>query len=316
MICDLKIRRSILLLCTLYSVLCTPLSAHTSMVSIGVRGGGQTFLSSTTDPSSSVQGTFGGTGTVDLRYMFYGCLTDRFGIGFTLGGGVGYGSTGIKGNHTDTYTNFDYLGNQMDYTVSSAFKQTDRFARGEATLMASFCFGNVILNIGPRFMIPFSASSSLTITEANIDAYYPAYNVHVVNEQITGKQETPYTNNQSPITNNQYSVLMAAELGYEWYFNAKSCLGFQLYADVSVWDSKLQITNDKSPIIGVGSITDPDTPIPSITVGSIEPLISGRRYLDFGVRVYYAFSVSDNSSRRIRPSRKDTHHHRNRILLY
>ena len=185
--------KRIILLCTLYSVLCTPLSAHTSMVSIGVRGGGQTFLSSTTDPSSSVQGTFGGTGTVDLRYTFYGCLTDRFGIGFTLGAGVGYGSTGIKGNHTDTYTNFDYLGNQMDYTVSSAFKQTDRFAKGEATLMASFCFGNVILNIGPRFMIPFSASSSLTITEANIDAYYPTYNVHVVNEQITGKLETPYT---------------------------------------------------------------------------------------------------------------------------
>ena len=294
------------------------ISAHTSMVSIGVRGGGQTYLASTTDPSSSVQGTFGAAGTVDLRYTFYGCLTDRFGIGFTLGAGVGYGSTGIKGNHTDTYTNFDYLGNQMDYTVSSAFKQTDRFAKGEATLMASFCFGNVILNVGPRFMIPFSASSSLTITEANIDAYYPAYNVHVVNEQITGKLETPYTNHKSEIINHKYSVLIAAELGYEWYFNAKSCLGFQLYADVSVWDKKgdgLPVTGYGAPLIGVGSITDADNPIPSITVGSIEPLISNRRYLDFGIRLYYGFSVSDNSSRRIRPFR-DTRHHRNRYLWY
>ena len=286
------------------------------MVSIGVRGGGQTYLASTTDPSSSVKGTFGAAGTVDLRYTFYGCLTDRFGIGFTLGAGIGYGSTGIKGNHTDTYTNFDYLGNQMDYTVSSAFKQTDRFAKGEATLMASFCFGNVILNIGPRFMIPFSASSSLTITEANIDAYYPAYNVHVVNEQITGKLETPYTNNQSPITNNQYSVLMSAELGYEWYFNAKSCLGFQLYADVSVWDKKPSaVSYQPSVLIQAAPITDAANPVPTITVGDVNPLISSRRYLDFGVRVYYGFSVSDNSSRRIRPSRNTRHHH-NRYLWF
>ena len=308
--------KRVILLCTLYSVLCTPLAAHTSMVSIGVRGGGQTYLASTTDPSSSVQGTFGAAGTVDLRYTFYGCLTDRFGIGFTLGAGIGYGSTGIKGNHTDTYTNFDYLGNQMDYTVSSAFKQTDRFAKGEATLMASFCFGNVILNVGPRFMIPFSTKSSLTITEANIDAYYPAYNVHVVNEQITGKLETPYTNHKSEIINHKYSVLIAAELGYEWYFNAKSCLGFQLYADVSVWDKKPSaVSYQPSVLIQAAPITDAANPVPSINVGSIEPLISGRRYLDFGVRVYYGFSISDNSSHRIRPSR-DTRHHHNRYLWY
>ena len=289
--------------------------AHNSMLSIGVRGGGQTYLpTAALGASGELKPVFGGTGALDLRYTFYGCLTDRFGIGFTLGAGVGYGSIGIKGNHTDTYTNFDYLGNQMDYTVSSAFKQTDRFAKGEATLMASFCFGNVILNIGPRFMVPFSASSSLTITEANIDAYYPAYNVHVVNEQITGKLETPCSYQQSAFSS-QYSVLMSAELGYEWYFNAKSCLGFQLFADIGVWNSKSPITNDKLPIIQISPITDAANPVPTITVGDVNPLISNRRYLDFGVRVYYGFSISDNSSRRIRPSR-DSRHHRNRYLWY
>jgi len=289
--------------------------AHTSMVSIGVRGGGQTYLSSTTDPSSSVQGTFGGTGTVDLRYTFYGCLTDRFGIGFTLGAGVGYGSAGIKGHHTDTYTNFDYLGNQMDYTVSSAFKQTDRFAKGEATLMASFCFGNVILNIGPRFMVPFSASSSLTITDANIDAYYPAYNVHIVNEQITGKLDD---NSKFKIQNSQcaipkYTLLMCAEIGYEWYFSAKSCLGFQLYADIGVWNSATTNPLTTNPLIQVAPITDATNPVPQVSVGSIEPLISSRRYLDFGVRVYYAFSVSkDRGYKSHFNSRKDTRLHRNR----
>ena len=295
--------------------------AHTSMVSIGVRGGGQTYLSSTTDPSSSVQGTFGAAGTVDLRYTFYGCLTDRFGIGFTLGAGVGYGSTGIKGNHTDTYTNFDYLGNQMDYTVTSAFKQTDRFAKGEATLLASFCFGNVVLNVGPRFMIPFATKSSLTITEANIDAYYPRYNVHVVNELISGKLETPCSYQQSAFSS-QYSVLMSAELGYEWYFSRNSCLGFQLYADVSVWEnnSKLKIQNSYpqggtiiSKLIEVSPITDAANPVPTVTVGDVNPLISSRRYLDFGIRIYYGFTISHDTYRdeKIRHAR-DTRLHHNR----
>ena len=292
--------------------------AHTSMLSIGVRGGGQMYLpTAALGASGELKPAFGGTGTFDLRYTFYGCITDRFGIGFTLGGGVGYGTAGIQGNHTDTYTNFDYLGNQMDYTVSSTFRQTDRFAKGEATLMASFCFGNVILNLGPRLLIPFSESSSLTITEANIDAYYPAYNVHVINEQITGKLETPYTNDQLPITNYKYSVLIAAELGYEWYFNDRNCLGFQLYTDIGVWNSATTNPLTTNPLIQVAPITDAASPVPQVTIGSIDPLIKSRRYLDFGVRVYYAFSVSkDRGYKSHFNSRKDTRLHRNRILIF
>lgn len=304
--------KRVILICTLYSVLCTPIAAHTSMVSIGARGGGQTYLSSTTDPSSSVQGTFGGTGTFDLRYTFYGCVTDRFGIGFTLGGGVGYGAAGIQGNRTDTYTNFDYRGNQMDYTVSSAFKQTDRFAKGEATLMASFCFGNVIFNIGPRFMIPFATSSSLTISDATIDAYYPAYNVHVINEQITGKIETPVSYQQS-VFSSQFSVLMTAELGYEWYFNDRNCLGLQLYADVSVWDKPSAVSYQPSVLIQVSPITDAANPVPMVTVGDANPLISSRRYLDFGIRIYYGFTISHDTYRDAKTRHaRDTRLHHNR----
>ena len=311
--------KRVILICTLYSVLCTPLWAHTSMLSIGVRGGGQTYLpDAALGASGEVKPAFGGTGTLDLRYTFYGCLTNRFGIGFTLGAGVGYGTAGIQGNHTDTYTNFDYLGNQMDYTVSSTFRQTDRFAKGEATLMASFCFGNVILNLGPRFMIPFATSSSLTISDATIDAYYPAYNVHVINEQITGKIETPASYQQS-VFSSQFSVLMTAELGYEWYFNDRNCLGFQLYADCGVWDKPSASLDlyQSAALIQVSPITDAASPVPQVTIGSIDPLIKSRRYLDFGVRLYYAFSVSkDRGYKSHFNSRKDTRLHRNRILIY
>lgn len=108
---------------------------------------------------------------------------------------------------------------------------------------------------------------------------------------------------------------MSAELGYEWYFNAKSCLGFQLYADVGVWNSTTTNPLTTNPLIQVAPITDAANPIPTITVGDVNPLISSRRYLDFGVRVYYGFSISNDSSRRIRPARDSRQHH-NRYLWY
>jgi len=305
--------RFILVLCTLYIVpLYFSLWAHTSMLSIGVRGGGQTYLpDAALGASGEVKPAFGGTGTLDLRYSFYGCLTDRFGIGFTLGAGIGYGTAGIQGNHTDTYTNFDYLGNQMDYTVSSAFKQTDRFAKGEATLMASFCFGNVILNLGPRFMVPFAATGTVTISEASIDAYYPLYDVHVTDQLITGKLETPY---QQTTTSSlpPYTALMALELGYEWTLNTNHSLGVQLFADIAVWTPKSSITNVQSPMISVAPISNANDPVPSVIVNSPAALISSRRYLDFGIRAYYAFS---SSSARRSPAR-DTRLHHNRYLWW
>ena len=304
----MTIRRNILI-CTLCFVLCTSISAHNSMVSIGVKGGGLTYMSSATDPSSSMQLTFGGSGTLDVRYAFYGSVTDNLSIGFNVGAGIGYGAASFKGRHTDTYTNFDYLGNQMDYKAYAAFKQIEQFAKAEVSLLASFCAENVIFNIGPRLMVPFATSSSLTISDASIDAYYPKYNVHVVNEQITGKLETPYANNQSQTAIPDYSLLVAFEIGYEWYFSSQSCLGFQLFADIGVWNSPSTVTGNPSPLIGVSPIKDASSPIPSVTVGGIGPFITDCRFFDFGVRVYYAFSVGSQSSGKQHYGRDSRSHH-------
>ena len=290
------------------------LAAHHSMVSIGVRGGGQTFLSSTTDPSSDLKGAFGATGMLDLRYTFYGALTNSINMGFTLGAGVGYGTSAIKGHHTDTYTNTDYLNHPMDYTVTSAFRQNEQFAKAEASLMLAFDFNHVIVNIGPRFMLPFATKTKLTLTETSIDAYYPQYKVHVTDELITGQLETPYSQSVSSSIP-KYQVLMAAEVGYEWYFSAKSCLGVQLYADVAVWNKQSAVSNQPSALVQVAPITDIANPVPTVTVGTIDALIAKRRYLDFGIRLYYAFSVGPENNNRTRQYR-DSRDHRNRYLWH
>ena len=296
------------MICTLYSVLCTPLWAQTSMLSIGVRGGGQTYL-----PTAAVGATgdmhagIGGTGALDIRYTFYGQLADRFELGFAAAAGVGYGSAGIKGTNMDSYTNIDYLGNKMDYSIDATYSLKDQFAKVDVSLLLAMRFGGVTLNVGPRFMLPFAATGTVTISEASIDAYYPLYNVHVTDQLITGKLETPY---QQTTTSSlpQYAALMALEIGYEWALNTNHSLGVQLFADIAVWNPKTSITNVQSPIISVAPISNANDPVPSVTVNSPAALISSRRYLDFGIRAYYAFS---SSSARTSPAR-DTRLHHNR----
>ena len=294
---------------------CIGALAQNSVLSVGVRGGGQMMLpTAVAGTTGTMSAALGGAGTLDLRYTFYGEPTDRIGIGFAVSAGVGYGSAGIQGTRTDTYTNLDYKGNALDYTCTAQYSQTDRFAKADAALLLAMRFSGVTINIGPRFMLPFAASSALTLRNASIDAYYPAYDVHVRDQLITGKLATPYTQARTPILP-RYSLLVAAEIGYEWSLGEQSSLGLQLYADVAVWNQARSAIPfiPSTPLIQVSPISSAESPAPAVTVGDITLMIKELRYIDFGVRVYYAFSFKSSTGYKSRfNSSRDTRHHHNR----
>ncbi len=291
----------------------SPLSAQTSMLSIGVRGGGQTYLpTAAVGATGEVKPGIGGIGALDVRYTYYGSVASQVELGFTLGGGVGYGTASIKGTNMDSYTNIDYLGNKMDYSIDATYSLKDQFAKGDAALLLAMRFSGVTINIGPRFMLPFATSSALTIRSASIEAYYPAYDVHVRDQLITGKLTTPYTLPHTAIIP-RYSLLVAAEIGYEWSLSKQSSLGLQLYADVGVWNSAGKNPAPITPLIQVSPITSQENPVPTVTVGDIAPMIKDLRYIDFGLRVYYAFSFKSSTGYKSRfNSSRDTRSHHNR----
>ena len=293
----------------------SPLSAQTSMLSIGVRGGGQTYLpTAAVGATGEVKPGIGGAGGVDLRYTYYGAVGAQAELGCAIGAGFGYGVALLKGSNTDNFTNTDYLGNRIDYTINSDFTQRDKFAKIDVSLLLAMRFGGVTLNIGPRFMAPLAADCALTINEANIDAYYSAYDVHVVNQLITGKLETPYTENR-PSNISKYHLLVAAEIGYEWRMTNQHALGVQLFAEAAVWSNQLPITNNPSPIISVSPISDASNPVPVVTVGSVESFVTNRRYIGLGVRAYYAFHIEHIHIRQFK-HRGDSRNHRNRYLWW
>ena len=284
------------------------------MVSVGVRGGGQMWLpSAATGVTAKVNSGIGYTGALDLRYTYYGDVTDDIGIGFGVGFGAGYGTTALQGTSHDEFSNTDYLGNQIDYTVNAAFQQNDQWIKGEASLLFAMRFGGVTINIGPRLMMPFAASHLLRVNQSTIDAYYPQYNVHVVNELATGELQTPYVRKEN-VTLPQYNLLLAAEIGYEWNFG-KHIVGVQAYMDCGVWNNYRSAATSVTQFISVSPIIDATNPPPTVTVGSAEGMIAGRRYLDFGIRAYYAFSIRSTKEAHRSPNR-DTRLHHNRYLWW
>ena len=296
---------------------CIGALAQTSMLSIGVRGGGQTYLpTAAVGATGEVKPGIGGAGAIDLRYTYYGSVASQVELGIAVSAGIGYGTAGVQGTNTDTYTNRDYTGNAIDYTCTANYAQTDRFAKGDAALLLAMKFGGVTLNVGPRFMLPFAASSAVTIRQSAIDAYYPAYDVHVRDQLITGKLTTPYTLPHTAIIP-RYSLLVAAEIGYEWSLSEQSSLGLQLYADVGVWNSAGKNPAPITPLIQVSPITSQENPVPTVTVGDIAPMIKDLRYIDFGLRVYYAFSIDSDKGYKSRfNSSRDTRLHRNRYYWW
>ena len=261
---------------------------------------------SSTFAAAKVNGV-GGTGMVDLRYAWYGDLIGGCHLGLAVGAGIGYGQVNFKGSEHLEYTRTDYLGNTIDYSIDADYKQVNRFASAEVSLLAAFRVSGFTLNIGPRFMLPFSCSATQTISRADIVAYYPLYDVSIPNEEITGKLATPYSQSCASVLP-KYNLLLAAEAGWEFALSGNHSLGVQAYADIGLWSPKTTIT-DVPPFINIYPIEAANTPAEvSVSAAPIDP----KRYIAVGVRVYYAFQLSTDRSRRIFTG--DTKAHRNRYL--
>lgn len=273
-----------------------PVTAQTSALTVGARGGG-TILDA------------GGGGAIDLRYAWYGDLSGGCQLGLAAGAGIGYGQIKYKGSEHWTYSRTDYLGNAIDYTIDADYEHKNRYASAEASLLAAFRISGFTMNVGPRFLLPFSRSAKLTISYADIVAYYPRYDVSIPNEEITGRLITPYEQSCAT-TMPKYHLLLALEAGWEFVLDSRSSLGLQAYTDIGLWSSKTT-SDEGAPLIDVAPIEAVNTPaVVTVHSASVDP----KRYIAVGVRVYYSFQLFSSRSRRINTG--DSRGHYNRYYYY
>lgn len=265
------------------------LQAQNSGLQLGLKGDVQLLQPEATNQSATINNrSIGGGGALDIRYAWYKKLRGQSELGFMVGWGIGYGGYSIEGTANSSFVNTDYYGNKMNYTTDATFQQTEQYWQNDFSLLLAFRYSGFVVQIGPRFIAPFTRKRDLTVTEAGISAYYPDYGVEVNDELITGRIETPFRQTERT-TANWYAIAFSIEAGWEWEIAGKSRIGLQAYCNVG--------TNNKykkdsfTPFIQVEPIADTTDPVPQVTVGWADPLYTTPMYLDFGLRVYYVLPI-------------------------
>ena len=278
--------------------LAMPLMAQTSTFSVGVRGGGLMWLPEAVSLGRNAASSLGGEGLVEFRYTYYGHVGLTTGLGITAGIDAGYSTSGFYGTHNLLRA----YGSQRNYYYDAVdYKQTERYMRTDISLMVALHAGGFVLNVGPRFMMPFFGTENTSATSNN-DAAYVA----------------PNTNETSPAALPLCNLLMGIEAGWEFPLSA-GALGLQAYADVGVWHDQKKYISSASPASGY---TPPNVLVtttamsllepPQSTVNSANGIVRERRLVDFGIRLYYSF-YDTTFVRRKRPCPPwDTRLHHNR----
>ena len=294
----MKIMKKYILIALVSLLPVMPLGAQTSTFSVGVRGGGLMWLPEAVPIGRNAASRIGGEGLVEFRYTYYGHVGLTTGLGITAGLDAGYSTSGFYGTHNLLRA----YGSQRTYYYDAVdYKQTERYMRTDISLMVALHAGGFVLNVGPRFMMPFFGTEN-TSAKSNNEAAYVEPNL---NE--TSSAALPLCN-----------LLMGLEAGWEFPLSS-GALGLQAYADVGVWHYQKKYI----PAIDShsGGYTPPDvlvvtasdgSGIPRSTIKSANGIVKERRLVDFGIRLYYSFYSSSNVRRKRPCPPWDTRLHHNR----
>jgi hypothetical protein len=281
-------------LCLLLMTVCC-LQAHADesenkglihILRMGLAGGGGLHL---TPADCVMKSNVGGGGALAFDYAFYKSF-DKVDLGLRTGLDLGYMYLPYHAEFEQHYSNVDYLNNQIDYTTSGLLDITQNQLYASVPVMFALRTHGFVCNIGVRLQMPFYQTGKQQLSNPLILAYYSKYDVTVTNELITGivtDEQLSMPLASSPVFLECYA---SAEIGYEHRLNAKGAIGCAAYVHAGVWNALPKATD--KPVIQVAPITDKVKPVPAVTVNdAYTSLLTSYTPLQFGVKVYYAFSL-------------------------
>lgn len=258
-----------------------------SLVSFGGRGGFDFMVPGT---KQTLHSKFGVAGAVDIGYTYYWHIGALNGLGIHTGISAGYATSDCEIEFNQQYTNYDYLNNELQYTTTGKTGISMKRAYAEVPLMVAFRSNkNIIAQLGLKVQYAFKSSITQQTKEATIDAYFPAYDIHITDQLITGRITEEDKNGRilegsAPTWN----LVLAMRAGYEFRFNKKHIVGIAAYLDFNLWNN-LSFPQIDQPHIAVAPITDPVSPVPAVTVNNaFSTVISRINPIQIGVSVYYA----------------------------
>jgi len=261
----------------------------TSRIMFGLGGG-----LSTSQAKGKIENVCRPMGTFNFGYTVLKPVSNEAQLGFRTGLNVTYSQTGNTLAINETFTNIDYYGYAMDYTVtSSKVSYNQKQVNLEVPIMFAVQANGLHFNLGAKLMIPVWNKYNQTIADPQISVYYPDFGVTVLNDVTTGRLTAEQCNITGKAKGPSMMLGLSIELGHTWQISGtNSRLGFDLFFDyvpVSFGAAKA----DKNSIVEVAPmVNDCEQPKAAVTVNPMN-LYNGFNYqgINFGVKLVYAFDV-------------------------
>lgn len=282
------IMKKIFLALALLSVL-TLNAQTTSRIMIGVGGG-----LSTNRAKGNFDNLCNGMGTFNFGYYILGAVSKDAKIGLRTGLGATYGTLANSARLDQQFTNVDYYGYHMDYTVTSkscSFKQSQ--LNLDVPVMLSIHARGLYVNLGAKLVIPVWNKYTQTISDPQISATYREIGVTVVNDVVTGKLTDAQMNMSGKAAMPSLMIGLGAEIGHVWQLgNSNSSLGFDLFVDYCPWNIGGAKDNAKSVVEVAPIVNDCEQPQAAVAVNPLNGC-NGFIYrpLNFGIKLVYTFDI-------------------------
>lgn len=266
-----------------------------SKFSFGLQGGLDMLLPKSEHKASTKPGC---AAAFEFGYgYFWSTYFHTVDWGIHTGLSINFASSAYEAAFSHQFTNFDYLNNELQYTTSGELNMTSRRLHLELPIMAAMKTKGFIMHLGVKLGVPVWSQSTQTLSNPNVDAYYPLFDVHVVNELVTGKvddsQLTQQFTGDAPI----FNLILAAKLGYEWEVKRNNALGIMAGVDYNVYNTFVGKAN--TPLIHVAPITNIAIPIPEVTVHNANNTVLQRIHpLQLSVTFYYSIYYQPFGRRR------------------
>lgn len=235
--------------------------------------------------------------TLNFGYSILGSVkTDDVKLGLRTGLGITYSRFKNRLAIDETFTNTDYLGHEMNYTVKSnnktLFKQQNLYL--ELPLLFSTVVKGFYVNVGPKFFLPLWNKYNQVIYKPEISAFYPDYGVTVVNDVVTGLLTNDQRKTSGKADAPEFMIGFSVEFGHVWQLKkTKNSLGLDLFVDYIPWNfgGKLD-DNDRNVIEVAPIVNDCEQPKAAVTVNPINKCNNFKyQTINFGVRLVYTFDI-------------------------
>ena len=274
-------RKTVLSLLLLVGATAYTLAQSSHLLTLGLRGGGAALLPQT---AQDIRGKMGGAGALDIGYVWYMPVREVE-MGIRTGVVIGYGATTAQGGWTQSYSRQDYLSNTLEYTTQAQLWAKQQCLYADFPVMMALRAKGVVFNVGLLLQATPWQQTAQQLSDPTIDAYYPAYKVHVTNELITGVLQSEQLSARYQAGLPTFGIGVGTEIGYEFVL-PKGQIGLQAFFSCSVWNN-YRSTGDL--VIDVAPIADIAHPVPDVAANNaLHSLIEHTHPLSFGIRLYYA----------------------------